>query len=721
MSYLKDFLKHIANHDCSSFLTIWEEYCSGDELDTEEAIKVLKAVKNASFCEEFGKHVQNLLPLWETVKDPRASHELFALIIDLDTTQDPGMGDRVQAYLQQRYPNDKLFAEKMRMIGFKNKNQYQGSVSNFALLSHIDKNKFVFHSGGWGVGIVLEYSLVREQVSLEFDYVAGKKDLSFQTALKTLIPLPDDHFLAQRFGDPDQFEEKSKKDPAEAVYILLRDLGPKTAGEIKDELCELVIPASEWTKWWQTARAKIKKDTRFEVPNDLRSPFYVREAKVSHETILQQALENKPDAGTLVHMVYSFIKDFPETLKNASFKSELTTKIQEVLSYPEISPAQRLQIYFLLQDMGVDQQEGSILEILQQNASGAAVSGLLQGIAILAYKKRALVEVKRSLPQWTELFLSIFLTVEQNTLRDYVLSELLAKEEAQVVHKLETLLAHPEEHPETFVWFFQKILSQKKLPFSDKTGVLRFFEGFLILLSCIELKPEYKELTKKIHSILSADRYAIVRQFMADAGLEEVKEFLLLSTKCHSLSDHDIKIFHSLAEVAHPSLIKGKKKSKEDLDEEPRVIWTTEQGYTKLKQRIQQIATVETVENAKEIEVARAHGDLRENAEFKAALEKRDRLQSELKTLSDQLNQARILSSQDIAKDIVGVGAVVHCKNNAGDNVTYTLLGPWDADPTNHILSFQSKLAQTMQGLVVGNSFTFQGETFTILSIESFL
>ena len=719
MSYLKEFLKHIANHDCAAFLNIWEEYCSGDELDVQEALQILKAVKSATFCNEFGQQVQNLLPLWETVKDPVYSHELFALIIDLDTTQDLKMGQRVQTYLKERYPDDKLFGEKLRMIGFKNMHQYQGSVAHFALLSHIDKGRFVFHSGGWGVGVILEYSLVREQVSLEFDYVAGKKDLSFQMAFKTLIPIPTDHFLAQRFGDPDHLEAEAKRDPAKVLHDLLRDLGPKTAAEIKDELCELVIPAEEWTKWWQTARAKIKKDTRFEVPSDIKSPFLLRDTEVSHETLLQRALDTKPDANTLIQMVYSFIKDFPETLKNDSFRQELSTKIEELLSYPELSPAQRLQIYFLLQDLRIENQAESIAEILMQNSIGESLACLIQEITILAYKKRALVETKKHLDGWSTVFLDLFFAVEQNTLRDYILSELLSKEETKILQKLEHLLDHPAEHPETFVWFFQKIISQKKLPFADAAGTLRFFEGFLILLSVIELKPEYKELTKKIHTILLQDRYAIVRELMSTSHLEQAQEFLLLATKCHSLSDHDIKIFHSLAEVTHPSL--GDKKKKYHDSDEPQVIWTTEQGYAKLQQRIAHIGTVETVENAKEIEIARAHGDLRENAEFKAALEKRDRLQSELKTLSDQLHHARILTTQDIAKDTVGVGAIVHCQKASGETITYTLLGPWDADPHQHILSSQSKLAQTMQGLAPGDSFTFQGETFTITSIDSFL
>lgn len=722
MSYLKDFLKHIANHDYATFLKLWEEYCSGDEVDGSEVIEILKAAKTSSFSEFFGKHVERIMPLWETIQDPKESHEVFKLIIDLETTNNPKMGEKVYEYLKEKYGEQKYFQEKIRLIGLRNKEKFQGAISHYELLSHIDKGKFVFHTAGWGVGVILEYSLIREQLSLEFDYVAGKKDISFETAFKTLIPIPDDHFLAQRFGDPDALEKKAKEDPTAVVLLLLRDLGPKTAAEIKDELCELVIPAAEWTKWWQSARGKIKKNTLIETPEDIRKPFVLRKSEVPHEERLQRALESRPDANTLIQMVYSFLKDFPETLKNTSFKNGLCEKLEEMLAYPEIPHPQKLQLYFFLQDLGKQQDSKLIESLLSQFSSIAAVEELINHIDILSFKKRAMTELQKVQADWKQIFLALFLSLEQGTLRDYMLSELLSEHcEQEVKAKIENLLLHPSLHPDTFLWYFQKVMGQKKIPFADKQGKIRFFESLLILLSHVEQMPEHKDLIKKIHGILSEGRFAIVREMMQEASIEEVKEFLLLATKCHSLTTHDIKILHSLAEVAHPSLAKLKKKGKPSDSDTSSVIWTTQQGYLKLQQRIQQIATVETVDNAKEIETARAHGDLRENAEFKAALERRDRLQAELKNLSDQLNQARIITVSDVSTDEVGIGCIVDCVNEKGQKTSYTLLGPWDADPEKNIIAFQSKLAQAMKGKSIGEKFQVQGEMFTITGISSYL
>ena len=170
--------------------------------------------------------------------------------------------------------------------------------------------------------------------------------------------------------------------------------------------------------------------------------------------------------------------------------------------------------------------------------------------------------------------------------------------------------------------------------------------------------------------------------------------------------------------MVHPSI--GKYKYA-DTNNPELILWTTEEGLNKAKKRLEQIATVEMIETAKEIEIARSHGDLRENAEFKSAIEKRNRLQGELKLLSEQLKQVRTLTKEDIACSNVNPGTIVHCQTNEGKKVSYTLLGPWDADPEKHILSCQSKLAKNMMGLKVGNKFQFQGEEFTITAIESYL
>jgi transcription elongation GreA/GreB family factor len=125
------------------------------------------------------------------------------------------------------------------------------------------------------------------------------------------------------------------------------------------------------------------------------------------------------------------------------------------------------------------------------------------------------------------------------------------------------------------------------------------------------------------------------------------------------------------------------------------------------------------VANAREIEAARALGDLRENSEYKFALEKRSRLQGELKTLSDQLHRARVITKEDVDPQTVTIGSVVNVADSKGTRTVYTVLGPWDADPDRNILSFQSKFVQAMLGSHEGDRFNFRDEEYSVAGLKT--
>lgn len=715
MAYLAEFQRYLENRDPQGFMNLWEEYCAGDEVDAHEVVQILKAILASDFAPTFGKYIHTVLDLWKQVNDKDESYQVFKAIIDLQNTNTPELADLTLQVLQERFANVPNFNEKIRIVGLKSRTNFQGAVSNFELLSHMAKGKFVFHTGGWGTGEIIDISSIREQLTLEFEKLTGKRDLSFASAFKNLIPLPDDHFLSRRFGNPDKLEEEARKNPVEIIRLLLKDLGPKTASEIKDELCDLVIPEEDWTKWWQNARAKIKKDTFIEAPENIKDTFKIRTKELSHDDRVLNALEKETNEDKVIETIYSYIRDYPEVLKTPQTKKIIKDRILECFNDPSLTPAQKIQCYILLQDIGEAEYTSKLKEYV---TTLNHIPSVIKAIDVGAFKKRALVVVRETKEEWVDLFTVLLFELPIHTLREYILKELNQGPSKKILEeKIKFLLNHPTKQPELFVWYFQKTTEDKSLPYSDKEGLCLFLESFLLLLSQIDQLNHYRDLVKKMHNLLTDGRFALVRSIIEGTSIEYLKEFLLLVTKCTSLSDHDRKIMHSLAQVVQPSL--GKKdKDPEDSFE---IIWTTKEGFQKVQTRIQQIGTVETVENAKEIEAARALGDLRENSEYKFALEKRSRLQGELSFLTRQLNKARIITEIDVSKNEVGVGSKVTIKNSKGDLITYTLLGPWDADPDNNILSLQSKFALSMMGIKKGERFKFQDEEYTVVEIQSFL
>jgi transcription elongation factor GreA-like protein/transcription elongation GreA/GreB family factor len=718
MSYLKEFRTQINNRDFAKFWQLWEEYCTSDTADIEEFKLVLQALKGSDLAKRFGQYVETALPLWETIQDKAASYEILKLLIDLQTSNSQALAEIAFQAIREKYGQDPLFNERLRLVGLRTRDNFQGALANYDLLAHMEKGKFVFHTGGWGVGEISDLSPVLEQLTIEFEHLPGKKYFTFTNSFKNLLPIPDNHFLARRFTNPDQLEKEAKEDPVGVVKALLKDLGPKTAAEIKDELCDLVIPEKGWTKWWQSCRAKLKKDTMVATPTTLREPFELRLAEVSHEERLHTAMGKQSTIDELIQTAYSFVRDNPSMLKNPETREPIKQKLLTALESEEINHAQELQIYIFLESQFDTRTEDKTVKQLIQELD--RFEEIIDAIEIIAFKKRVLTLIREHRKDWADIFLKLLFSNQQSTLRDYIIKELNQGESQKLLlEKLRHLARHPMEAPELLVWFFQKLIEKDNtgMPFSDKEGQCLFFEAFLILFALLDSKPEWRNLSKKMYTILSSKRYAVIRGVIEGTSLEFIQEFLLLITKCHSFTDHDIKILRSLAAVVHPTLNTARQQKEGD----GHTLWTTEEGYNRVKLRLQQLTSVDTVENAREIEAARALGDLRENAEYKSALEKRSRLQSEIRHLSEQINRARILTKADIPEDEVGVGSVVEIVDTKGHRFTYTILGAWDTDADRGILSSQSRLAMAMAGTRVGEIFKFREENFTVISLKRYL
>lgn len=721
MGYFEEMQVQINNRDFSKFWQLWEEYCTSDSVDIEEFSSILKALKTADFTKNFGQYVETAVPLWETIKEPEASYDILKLLIDLQTTNTPKLAELALEAIKTKYGEHPQLNDRLRMVGLRTKDSFQGALSYFDLLAHMNKGKFVYHAGGWGTGEIVDFSTIREQVTVEFENVAGLKHFTFANAFKALQPLADDSFLARRFSQADQLEEEARQDPVKVIKQLLKELGPKTAAEIKDEMCELVIPEKEWVKWWQSTRAKVKKDTMIDTPEALKEPFKLHKEAVSHEERLHKAIEKNSSIDQIIQTSYSFLRDNPAMLKKADVKESIQTKLKGALEDAALTKAQELQIRIFLETQMEEGKETDKIEKIIQEIT--YFDDLLDQVDIIALKKRILVLIREKRKDWSSIFLNLLFTHQQNLIREYLFQELNQGEtEKTTQEKLRDLAIHPIKAPEFLVWYFQKIISKgaEKYPFSDKEGQCLFFEGFLILFSMIDAKPEYKDLFKKMYNIISGKRYAVVRSVIEGTSLAFINEFLLLVAKCHAFTDQDQKTMRALAEVVHPSLNTGKQK-KEHPHFDGSTIWTTEEAYTKTKERLEHINSVEIVQTAKEIEAARALGDLRENSEYKFAQEKRHRLQGEMRHLSEQLGRARIILKEDILEGEVGVGSIIEVQDPKGYTTSYTILGPWDANPDNNVLSSQSKLAQSMAGKKVGETFGFKDEEYRIVSIRSFM
>ncbi len=135
----------------------------------------------------------------------------------------------------------------------------------------------------------------------------------------------------------------------------------------------------------------------------------------------------------------------------------------------------------------------------------------------------------------------------------------------------------------------------------------------------------------------------------------------------------------------------------------------TASGLRRLKEELKQLQTVERGKISKEIEVARAHGDLRENAEYHAAKEKQSHIEGRILDLNDWIARAEVIDVSKLSGDKVVFGATVRLLDVESDReVTYTLVGELEADIKRRLVSVTSPLARGLIGKVVGDLATVQ-------------
>jgi transcription elongation factor GreA len=130
----------------------------------------------------------------------------------------------------------------------------------------------------------------------------------------------------------------------------------------------------------------------------------------------------------------------------------------------------------------------------------------------------------------------------------------------------------------------------------------------------------------------------------------------------------------------------------------------TPAGRNKLEEELAHLKNVERPRIEKAIGEARAHGDLRENAEYHAAREAQGLLEARIRLLQDKLARAHMVNTAKAPRDSVALTARVTVKDLDDGNVEqFHLVGEGEADPHNGRILISSPLAMGLIGHRAGD------------------
>ena len=146
-------------------------------------------------------------------------------------------------------------------------------------------------------------------------------------------------------------------------------------------------------------------------------------------------------------------------------------------------------------------------------------------------------------------------------------------------------------------------------------------------------------------------------------------------------------------------------------------------GLEKIKQELDNLKKIERPQIIQAISVAREHGDLKENAEYHAAKEKQAFVEGRITELEDVTSRAEVVDLTRLSGKTITFGAKVNIVDEEnGQETNYQIVGPYEANLEEGLISFASPIAKALIGKEEGMSVTVTTpsgtKNYEILSIE---
>jgi transcription elongation factor GreA len=147
-------------------------------------------------------------------------------------------------------------------------------------------------------------------------------------------------------------------------------------------------------------------------------------------------------------------------------------------------------------------------------------------------------------------------------------------------------------------------------------------------------------------------------------------------------------------------------------------VWLSQSAYERLSAELEELKTEGRARASKAIEIARSHGDLRENAEYDSAKEEQGKMEARIRQLEEMLRNAQVGEAPQ--GDVVAAGMIVTTTDSDGDEETFLLGSREDRHEGMAVVSAQSPLGKALIGAKVGDTRTYQAPagTFSVTVTE---
>ena len=599
------------------------------------------------------------------------------------------------------------------------------AINDFEKHIAFDKGSFVFHRN-WGVGIIRK--LENDTLTINFGRVGGIREIKLSMAVTALKPLAKDHiWVLKATKQKDELAKKIKTEKEWALETIIKSFDNNCDFKrIKAELVPSILTTGEWTSWNTAAKKILETNPIFGVnPNDI-SMYTVREGNITPTEKLANEFKAQKQFFARVDILMKFFENEEMDRSNENFAemySYFTGFLKNISKVTEQVLASYLVVRYI---SGQDSQflypvKETFAEIYSRIEDPRALYSELKDTKN-THLKADFLECIKMLPDWNAQYIRLFPTVLDMKL----INELIKNGFTADVQKLaRTSFESFKDYRETVLFFFKDCQDFDWF----KEANIPYEKQLITLINIIELTfreinnhvntTENKKINKNATALLFDNDTIFKYMFSKDESTVK---------KMYTLIDDIADIDASYKSSARNKILEKYPDFKfrvntEEKNSQPKGMIVTAKKLAEKKAEIDNIKNVELETNKKDLADAKAKGDLKENAEYQAAKERKQYLEHTLAKLQEELNRAVIFDPTTSTTAVVSFATVATLHNNVENkDEEYTILGPWESDPENNIISYMSPFGNAILDKKVGDNVRFtineHNYDFTIKEIK---
>lgn len=545
----------------------------------------------------------------------------------------------------------------------------------------------------WGFGIVREVDEFAERVTVDFAEKPGHQ-MALAYAAERLELTGPGHLLSLKHNAPAKLEQQVREDPAEVVRTALRSYGDLDAQSLKEKLAPSVVAEDDWKRFWDAARKTLKTDRLVDFPARRGDPIRLLEKPPEYGDEWFAGLARLRDADEIYRRVEETAAQKPVATLHGRQTAVLTGRLAFAFrAMEDRRPEQTARGILLAERLGLlaavnGGEDDWNAWLMNPGRFVAATDGM--GLR----DSRALIEhlMRRDAGAAADLLLAVLPSLRFETLLQALAALEAAGMQEACASRLRAMFGQRRLSAAVALWAARNLerveqwgLASPGELVESLVAVLTRDTSGLALKAQKQLREVFESsawLAEAFDRMDAGERGRLTACIRHAPGLD--------GTTRRAVMGRLVKRYPDLGEIVEnggaPARVKDATR------------YTSWRSHVERQNQLRRLVEREIPENSREIAVARSYGDLRENAEYKAAKEHQSILQRRKAEYERDLSSVRGTDFGGVPTDRAGMGTGVELRLEDGSRMRLFILGEWDRDETLNIIASRSRLAESLAG-----------------------